>query len=71
LFITGHLKDGNLDLDWVAMSRPRQTVVIYMGLVGLAEICEKLIMHMAFQPICLSQWCSRAQPNVNVLSRLH
>lgn len=45
LFITGHLKDGSLDLDWVAMSRPRQTVVIYMGLVGLKEICEKLIEH--------------------------
>ena len=50
LFITGHLKaDANkelmLDLDWVAMSRPRQTVVIYMGLVGLKQICEKLIEH--------------------------
>ena len=55
LFITGHLKANQdfttgtkeltLDLDWVAMSRPRQTVVIYMGLVGLKEICEKLIEH--------------------------
>jgi uroporphyrin-III C-methyltransferase/precorrin-2 dehydrogenase/sirohydrochlorin ferrochelatase len=45
LFITGHLKDGTLDLDWVAMSRPRQTVVVYMGLVGLAEICQQLIAH--------------------------
>lgn len=45
LFITGHLKDGTLDLDWVAMSRPRQTVVIYMGLVGLAQICQQLILH--------------------------
>ena len=51
LFITGHLKakEGSteltLDLDWVAMSRPRQTVVIYMGLVGIKEICEKLIEH--------------------------
>ena len=51
LFITGHLKAKagssklTLDLDWVAMSRPQQTVVIYMGLVGLKEICEKLIEH--------------------------
>jgi len=45
LFITGHLKDGTLDLDWTSMARPRQTVVIYMGLVGLAQICEKLIEH--------------------------
>lgn len=45
LFITGHLKEGVLDLDWIAMSRPRQTVVIYMGLVGMEKICEQLIAH--------------------------
>lgn len=45
LFITGHLKDGTVDLDWQAMARPNQTVVIYMGLVGLAEICQQLIAH--------------------------
>jgi len=45
LFITGHHKDGTINLDWQAMSRPNQTVVIYMGLVGLKEICEKLIAH--------------------------
>jgi len=57
LFITGHLKDGTLDLDWVAMSRPRQTVVIYMGLVGLKEICEKLIEHgvAATMPVAVVQ----------------
>ena len=44
LFITGHLKDGLLNLDWEAMSRPHQTVVIYMGLVGLTEICQQLIV---------------------------
>lgn len=45
LFITGHLKDGSVDLDWQAMARPRQTVVIYMGLVGLEQICIQLIAH--------------------------
>lgn len=43
LFITGHLKDGTVDLDWQAMARPKQTVVIYMGLVGLEQICSKLM----------------------------
>lgn len=43
LFITGHLKDGTIDLDWQAMARPKQTVVVYMGLVGLEQICSKLI----------------------------
>ena len=45
LFTTGHLKDGTVDLDWTALVRPRQTVVIYMGLAGLAEICLQLIVH--------------------------
>lgn len=45
LFITGHLKDGSVDLDWDAMTRPNQTVVVYMGLIGLPAICEGLISH--------------------------
>ena len=45
LFVTGHLKDGTADLDWPALARPRQTVVIYMGLSGLADICSKLVAH--------------------------
>lgn len=44
-FVTGHLKDGTCNLDWPALTRPRQTVVIYMGLSGLAEICRQLIAH--------------------------
>ncbi|WP_088286956.1 uroporphyrinogen-III C-methyltransferase [Ideonella sp. A 288] len=46
-FVTGHLKDGSCDLDWPMLSRPRQTVVIYMGLGGLAEICAQLVAHGA------------------------
>ncbi|MFA6972275.1 MAG: siroheme synthase CysG [Gallionella sp.] len=45
LFTTGHLKDGTLDLDWQTLCRPKQTVVIYMGLSGLPEICRQLIAH--------------------------
>ncbi|MFC5496095.1 uroporphyrinogen-III C-methyltransferase [Caenimonas terrae] len=44
-FVTGHLKDGSCDLDWPALARPGQTVVIYMGLAGLPAICERLIAH--------------------------
>jgi uroporphyrin-III C-methyltransferase len=47
LFVTGHLKDGSCDLDWHALARPRQTVVIYMGLGGLAGICAQLVAHGA------------------------
>ena len=44
-FVTGHLKDGTCDLDWPALARPRQTVVIYMGLTSLPVICKQLIAH--------------------------
>lgn len=45
IFTTGHLKDGSLDLDWTTLARPRQTVVIYMGLSALPEIARQLIAH--------------------------
>lgn len=55
LFVTGHLKDGTVNLDWEALSRAHQTVVIYMGLLGLPVICEQLIKHglPASHPIAL------------------
>ncbi|MDD5471675.1 MAG: uroporphyrinogen-III C-methyltransferase, partial [Sideroxydans sp.] len=45
LFVTGHLKDGSMNLDWEQLARPRQTVVVYMGLHGLDILCAKLIEH--------------------------
>jgi len=45
LFVTGHLKNGTVDLDWPLLATPNQTVVVYMGLVGLPTICEQLIKH--------------------------
>lgn len=45
VFATGHLRDGSVNLDWPALVRPSQTLVIYMGLVGLPEICRQLIAH--------------------------
>jgi uroporphyrin-III C-methyltransferase/precorrin-2 dehydrogenase/sirohydrochlorin ferrochelatase len=45
LFTTGHLRDNSINLDWQALTQPNQTVVIYMGLVGLPKICEQLIAH--------------------------
>ena len=44
-FVTGHLKDGSVDLDWEALARPRQTVVFYMGIGGLTEICRQMMAH--------------------------
>ncbi|AJE15397.1 siroheme synthase CysG [Stutzerimonas balearica] len=44
-FVTGHLKDGSCDLPWAELAAPAQTLVFYMGLVGLPVICEQLIAH--------------------------
>lgn len=44
-FVTGHLKDGTTDLPWNDLVAPGQTLVFYMGLVGLPVICEQLVHH--------------------------
>lgn len=45
MFVTGHLKDGSIDLNWKALAHPKQTIVFYMGLKGVAELCKQLIAH--------------------------
>lgn len=45
VLVTGHRKDESLDLDWEALARPRQTVVVYMGLQTLPLLCERLVAH--------------------------
>lgn len=56
-FVTGHLKDDTIELDWADLAKEQQTVVFYMGLVGLQTICEQLIKHgaPADRPIALVQ----------------
>jgi uroporphyrin-III C-methyltransferase/precorrin-2 dehydrogenase/sirohydrochlorin ferrochelatase len=56
-FVTGHLKDGTTDLPWAELVHGNQTVVFYMGLVGLVEICTQLIAfgRAADTPIALVQ----------------
>jgi uroporphyrin-III C-methyltransferase len=44
-FVTGHLKDGTVNLDWPALARPKQTVVFYMGIGAAEEICRQMINH--------------------------
>ncbi|MBC81897.1 MAG: uroporphyrinogen-III C-methyltransferase [Gammaproteobacteria bacterium] len=44
-FVTGHPKDGVVSLAWEDLVSPNQTIVFYMGLGGLASICDQLINH--------------------------
>lgn len=65
-FVTGHLRDGTVELDWPALARAHHTVVIYMGLAGLETVCEQLIAHgrASDTPAALIQ--EGTQPNQQV-----
>lgn len=67
-FVTGHLKDGNINLDWKQLATPNQTIVIYMGLVGLQNICQALIENGCppHHPIAIVQ--QGTTPNQRVLT---
>ena len=56
-FVTGHLKDGSVNLNWTQLAAPNQTIVIYMGSVGLEAICEAMMAHGSPQdlPVALIQ----------------
>ena len=44
-FVTGHAaKGGEPDLDWAALAKPNQTVVVYMGLSMAAPIAARLMV---------------------------
>ena len=45
IFVTGHLKDGGMDLNWDALVQPKQTIAVYMGTHGLDVLCRELIKH--------------------------
>jgi uroporphyrin-III C-methyltransferase/precorrin-2 dehydrogenase/sirohydrochlorin ferrochelatase len=45
IFVTGHLKDGSVDLDWETLAKPAQTIVFYMGLHSIEIISRELIAH--------------------------
>lgn len=54
-FVTGHLKSDDTNVQWPELANPTQTIVFYMGLVGLKDICESLVAHgrAATTPVAL------------------
>ncbi|WP_297573051.1 siroheme synthase CysG [uncultured Deefgea sp.] len=44
-FVTGHRKDGEVDLDWPRLVNPSETVVVYMGVAQAGYIAEQLMSH--------------------------
>ena len=45
VFVTGHLRDGSLNLNWRALAQPQQTIVFYMGLLAVDQLCARLAEH--------------------------
>jgi len=45
LFVTGHLKDGSMNLNWQTLVQPQQTLAVYMGTHSLDILSRKLIKH--------------------------
>jgi uroporphyrin-III C-methyltransferase/precorrin-2 dehydrogenase/sirohydrochlorin ferrochelatase len=45
VFVTGHTRDGAVELNWPVLTQPRQTVVVYMGIKALLSLCQQLIAH--------------------------
>lgn len=44
-FLTGHTRDGRVPLEWDLLVKEQQTLVFYMGLAGLPDICDQLLKH--------------------------
>lgn len=47
VFVTGHEKNGELNLNWKSLIQPRQTVVLYMGLSSLDAITRGFLSNGA------------------------
>jgi uroporphyrin-III C-methyltransferase/precorrin-2 dehydrogenase/sirohydrochlorin ferrochelatase len=66
VFVTGHLKDGSVDLNWDALAHPKQTVVFYMGLHGAPTLCREMVAHglPASTPVALVEQGTTPQQRV-------
>ena len=57
IFVTGHMKEGELSLNWEALVQPLQTIAVYMGVKGIDVLCASLVKHgmAASMPAALVQ----------------
>jgi len=66
VFVTGHLQNGSMDLNWRSLAQPHQTIVFYMGLLGIDVLCRELAAHglPATTPAALVQQGTTPQQRV-------
>jgi uroporphyrin-III C-methyltransferase/precorrin-2 dehydrogenase/sirohydrochlorin ferrochelatase len=67
VFVTGHGKDEKLGLDWGALIRPGQTIVIYMGLSMLPKLVREYCAHGGAADIPAAIVEKGTQPDQRVL----
>jgi uroporphyrin-III C-methyltransferase/precorrin-2 dehydrogenase/sirohydrochlorin ferrochelatase len=67
VFVTGHGKDGKIDLDWTALLQPRQTVAIYMGLRNVEALTREFITRGAAADLPAAIVDNATRPNQRVV----
>ena len=67
VFVTGHGKDGKIDLDWTALLQPRQTVAIYMGLRNVEALTREFIARGADPDLPAAIIDNATRPNQRVV----
>jgi len=68
VFVTGHGKDGVLELDWEVLLKPKQTVAIYMGLSTLPALMEQFIARGADPALPAAVICNGTRHNQQVVT---
>ena len=67
VFVTGHGKDGKIDLDWTALLQPRQTVAIYMGLRNVEALTREFVARGADSDLPAAIVDNATRPNQRVV----
>jgi len=67
VFVTGHGKDGRLELDWTALLEPNQTVAIYMGLRNLEALTREFVARGASPDLPAAIVDNATRPNQRVI----
>jgi uroporphyrin-III C-methyltransferase/precorrin-2 dehydrogenase/sirohydrochlorin ferrochelatase len=68
VFITGHGRDGDVDVDWKLLLQPHQTVAIYMGLTRLAELAAQFVVRGADPAMPVAVIENGTRPDQRVLT---
>ncbi len=68
IFVTGHSKDGRIDLDWELLLQPGQTVAVYMGLEHIADLARSFMAKGAAASLPVALIDNGTRPNQQVLT---